>query len=284
MSKKIIYLLIALCTLSAFFILFFAHNHIEGKAHYTPDYTMTDLSSLLDKSSLSDSDYALLFYQTGLSKESIQTILKSAPNPALRLKQYQDNFFNPIDIACTFNSPISKEERIIPASDKKIELAPLQDGDILITSASHTFFWRNGHAALVVDSKSGKTLESVVLGENSSIQTTNKWTGYPNFVILRLKNMTPSLADRIVTTALTYLNDIPYDFTVGILSKKEKTPDQLNGTQCAHLVWEAFILNGYDIDADGGALVTPADILSDENLEIVQIYGVNPDSYVERSR
>lgn len=41
------------------------------------------------------------------------------------------------------------------------------------------------------------------------------------------------------------------------------------GTQCAHLVWAAFDAYGYDIDGDGGWLVTPADFTSSGLLRIV---------------
>jgi hypothetical protein len=46
------------------------------------------------------------------------------------------------------------------------------------------------------------------------------------------------------------------------------------GTHCAHLTWYACARFGYDIDDDGGWIVTPRDIFDSELLEIVQIYGM----------
>jgi uncharacterized protein YycO len=72
------------------------------------------------------------------------------------------------------------------------------------------------------------------------------------------------------------LNNIPYDLVTGIFNSKFKEPGEIDGTQCAHLVWEAFKLYGYDLDSDGGGLVTPNDIANSPLLEVVQVYGVNP--------
>lgn len=48
------------------------------------------------------------------------------------------------------------------------------------------------------------------------------------------------------------------------------------GTQCAHLVWYAYRYFGYDLDSDGGFVVTPDDLYHSDLLELVQIYGIPP--------
>ncbi|MCI8790350.1 MAG: hypothetical protein HFH92_14885 [Lachnospiraceae bacterium] len=48
------------------------------------------------------------------------------------------------------------------------------------------------------------------------------------------------------------------------------------GTQCAHLVWYAYRNFGYDLDSDGGFVVTPDDLYHSDLLELVQIYGIPP--------
>ena len=54
---------------------------------------------------------------------------------------------------------------------------------------------------------------------------------------------------------------------------KYSSIDSVRGTQCAHLVWLAYAAYGYDIDSNGGLIVTPKDIAESELFEVVQIYG-----------
>jgi len=147
----------------------------------------------------------------------------------------------------------------------------------IITKCSHVFGWRNGHAAIIVNAAQGETLESVVLGTNSLVQTTDKWKNYPDFMIFRIKGSSEEFMNEIAQSALINLNNIPYDFTVGILSPKYEKTGEISGTQCSHLVWEAFKLFGYDLDSDSGMIVTPKDIANSPLLEVVQVYGVNPE-------
>lgn len=258
-------------------------SQTESTAHYTPEYEKIDLTPFLQKEELTETDYNILFYQTGLAPVSIQEILSSTTDPIKELIQYQTNFFRKIQVACTPNSIITKEEYAVNKEGRPLivsSIAPFHKGDILITLASHSYGWRNGHGAIIVDADNRKTLEAVVLGENSSLQNADKWTKFPNFALLRLKSSEFEEGDSIANTAITYLNEIPYDFTVGILSPKAKIPSEIRGTQCAHLIWQTYYLHGVDIDSDGGLIVTPYDILKSDKLEVVQIYGMNPEEYM----
>ena len=67
---------------------------------------------------------------------------------------------------------------------------------------------------------------------------------------------------------------ITYDPTVGVLSRKYN--EEIGATQCAHIFWYAFYKHGYDIDSNGGAVVTPKDIANSEYFEVVQVSGFNP--------
>lgn len=264
-------LIIGLCTISTVIT--------EQYAHIAPEYPKQDISAIVQKESFTSADYKLIMQQTGLGKQAIDHICQSDFS-AEKLLLFQKQFFQEITYSCKNNSIISKEESIVDANGKtqyNILLAPLENGDILLTKASHTYGWRNGHAAVVIDAEQGKTLESVVLGTNSCIQDVNKWKKYPNFMILRLKNITSQQQNKIAADAYAYLNNIPYDFTVGLLSAKTEQPGYINGTQCAHLVWQAYQFSGYDLDSDGGIIVTPKDIANSPLLEIVQVYGVNPE-------
>jgi len=252
----------------------------EPDAHFVPDYPKTNIEQILSKNQLAEEDYKTLFCQTGLGKPSIDELRKGNPDSTNVILDFQNNFFKEIDYVCEKNSLISKEESVIDENGNFIngtELVPLHNGYIMITKCSHVFGWRNGHAAIIVNAAQGETLESVVLGTNSLVQTTDKWKNYPDFMIFRIKDSSEELMNEIAQSALKNLNDVPYDLTVGILSPKYEKAGEISGTQCSHLVWEAFKLFGFDLDSDSGMIVTPKDIANSPLLEVVQIYGVNPE-------
>ncbi len=241
--------------------------YIEPMAHISPSAKRIDISYLTEKSvdEFTTEDYAVIFQQTGLGKSAVDSL--SSP---LLLTEYQESYFAEIEYECIMNSPVSFEERI---EDSPVMLAPLEDGDVLITNSSHVFSWRNGHAAIVVDAENGITLEAVVIGKNSKTQDTDKWRHYPNFVILRLKDAKKTERAAIARSAYDYLCNIPYMVTIGIFPAKYSELEIASGTQCAHLVWLAYAAHGYDIDSDKGFIVTPNDILSSDLFEVVQVYG-----------
>lgn len=273
-------LVIATCIILLVGYLAISTALMESDAHIAPDYPRIDIISILSKGQLSESDYESLFYQTGLGKPAINDLREGSLDSTQRILQFQKHLFSEVNYICEKNSPISKEESVIDKNGSYIDgtdLAPLHNGYILITKSSHTYGWRNGHAALVVDAAQGVTLESVVLGTDSCCQDISKWTNYPNFILLRLKDASPELLDKIAKSALNSLNDIPYAFTVGIFSPKFQKVEEINLTHCSHLVWEAFRLFDYDLDSDGGMVVTPKDIANSPYLEVVQVFGVNPE-------
>jgi uncharacterized protein YycO len=266
-------LLIAVLTLIVIAIL------DEDTAHIYPDYPKTDLTPILSKDSLSMADYETIYYQSGLGKPAVDELRARYPDFADRIKRIQDNFFSRVRFACEPNSPISREETLVDENGEPTngtELASVQNGDILVTKSSHTYGWRNGHSAIVVDAANGITLESVVLGTDSTFQDIGKWTRYPNFMLLRLKDAPPELRENIAGTAAECLADIPYDLFAGIFNPKYKPKDKITSTQCSHLVWQSYKFYGYDLDSDGGPLVTPNDIANSPLLEVVQVYGVDP--------
>jgi uncharacterized protein YycO len=252
---------------------------IESDSHIKPDYLPENLLPVLQKKSLSEEDFRQIFYQTGLGQVAVNEILQNSADPVQDIISYQNSFFQDISIVCKKNSIISKQESINTAgnNNKGAQITNLKDGDILITNASHVFGWRNGHAAIVVQGKDRRTLESVVLGTNSSVQSVDDWSSYPNFMVLRLKNTSDDVRQKIAYEAHETLADIPYDFMVGLTSSKFSESNKIKGTQCSHLVWHAFMRFGFDLDSDGGRIVTPKDIANSPLLEIVQVYGVDPD-------
>lgn len=173
-----------------------------------------------------------------------------------------------------------------------------QDGDILVTFSGHLFGWRSGHAGLVIDAEEGKTLEAITIGQNSQIRSLNSWQEYPGFALLRLKGADEEERGEIAAYAAQNLADIPYnllsfcekrtDMENHSRSKAEREPEaeedaskdmsvEYAGTHCAHLVWLAYRHFGYDLDSDGGYVVTPRDLYESDLLELVQIYGISPE-------
>lgn len=188
----------------------------------------------------------------------------------------------------------------------------LEDGDILITFNSHFFGWRNGHAAIVVDAEAGRTLEALMLGRDSAILSVDDWMDRPSFAVLRLSGASKEERAQIAEYAERELVQLPYRLSAGIweaeaydageydagacdtgecnteacdtrayetraeCAETDGGAAELSGTQCAHLIWYAYEQFGYDLDSDGGLLVTPRDLYESPLLEVVQIYGMDP--------
>ena len=273
---------LSLALLAGIVCIFFISGSVaERSAHLSPDYSMTDLTGILSASHLTQADYKTLYYQAGLGKPAVDALLAKGDAGRQEILEIQQAFFAPVQYECTWNSPISKEEHAIGPDGywrPETKLAPLENGDILITKNSHIGGWRNGHAALVVDADNETTLESVVIGRNSKTQDYDKWRTFPSFLVLRLKDTPEEERETIARSAMNNLNDIPYYFPAGVLSPKYQPPGSVTGPQCSHLVWLAYFHFGYDLDSDSGMIVTPKDIANSPLLEIVQIYGVDPDS------
>jgi len=230
-----------------------------------------------------------LFLQTGLGKSSIESIIESNQNYLEELKKYQNNFFAENNYECNRITIITGEERSVDAEgniEGKFEIQGLKDGDILISLSTHSLGWRHGHAAIVVDSKKGTTLESLVLGKDSEYQYYKKWEKYPTFIQLRIKDDVleqigvdrPEAEKKLKDTAESKLYGIPYGLFAGIPFKYVENIDK---THCAHLVWYVYKELGIDIDSDKGIFVTPYDMANSDLLEVVQIYGINPMEYMD---
>ena len=143
----------------------------------------------------------------------------------------------------------------------------IEDGDILVTDSTYCFCYRHGHAALVIDSNKGLTLEAYGIGTDSKYSKISEWERYPHVRVLRLR-APKEIRKKIATDAKRNLLGIPYRLSSGMIDDKDMKGEYW-GTQCAHLVWLAFKKYGYDIDGDGGWLVTPADFIKSELVAVV---------------
>lgn len=260
---------------------------VEHDAHWKPDYEKEDIGTLLDKASLSEEEYMLLFYQTGLSKSAIDTLYMEGREK--ELLKLQELFFAEVEMRCEFNTVISKAEYLVEDGKavKGQDIPVVEDGDILINFNCHVFGWRSGHAAIVTDAQAEQTLEARILGMDSTHLNIDYWEVYPSFAVLRLKNASAEERHAIAGYAEEYLTGVPYHLTAGMSQvhgkekeaagmQKKKSDTSPSGTQCAHLVWYVYNQFGYDLDSDGGRIVTPRDLYDSKLLEIVQIYGLNP--------
>jgi len=265
------------------------------QAHILPNVERIDISILLERAEHTEAELQILSAQTGLHPQSIQKLLDQGRGQELFLIQQQ--YFAPIQLKSLHSTPLTISEVLVDEGGGicyGMPLVDVQEGDILLTKNSRFLGWRNGHAALVVDADKGLLLEAIMPGTDSKISPISKWSTYPSFLVLRLKEEyrnTADLSKQIAAYAERQLVDVPYLLVAGILERslpesmttvkaagqnaeqatmKEKA---LKGTQCAHLVWYAYKQFGIDLDSDSGVIVTPFDIQNSKYLDIIQTYG-----------
>jgi len=256
---------------------FAAEYFADRNFHFTPQYEKIDLFPLLQKLEWTDEDYDVLYHQTGLTKIALND-LKAQPLPGKSwqktVTEIQDAFFFEYhweheDVAITTKRDCSGEN--------PVPVVPLQAGDVLVSACTHSFGWRHGHAALSVDD-SGTLLESISLGTPSMLTVNGQtWFAHSSdFIVLRLKDADKAQRKEIADRAKKSLLEVPYHLTVGIFSKKDQG-ESPKSTHCSHLVWQAYKNCGYDIDANGGAVVSPRDIARSPYFEVIQVFGFDPD-------
>jgi len=252
---------------------------IEPEGYVSPSYDKIDIKPFLLKEALTEEDYKVLFYQTGLGKDAVDELLKNKEKKIDNIIEFQNNFFANKNILCEKIGIITSQESFVDNQGNYkygFNLAPYKNGYVLITKATHSLGWRHGHAGIVTNSEKGETLEAVLLGQSSQYQNINKWKMYPSFIMLKLKDTSVETLNEISNFSKEYMYDEIYGLTIGLTSKKNPDPNNIKGTQCSHLVWYPFKQFGYDIDSDGSWLVTPKDIANSDLFEVVQIYGVDP--------
>lgn len=271
-KRKILYL--GILSVFCASVLFLWTESAERDAHFTPDYEKVDLEAFLEKAELTDEEYAVIFGQTGLAKPGVDELYRlGRQNELLCL---QERFFAPVEYHCSGRYVICRSERLDGEEETAGFLPTVHTGDILITFSGHVFGWRSGHAAIVVDGEKGLTLEAISPGCNSCLCELSHWREYPQFVLLRPKNLTEQECGEIAAYAVENMNDIPYDlFRWAERGNRQGEECKVTGTQCAHLVWAAYYHFGYDLDSDGGSIVTPMDLCRSGLLEMVQAYGID---------
>lgn len=240
--------------------------------HYTPNLPLVNLAPLLAKESFSLDDYNILFEQTGLSQPIIDE-LKLENDFESKILAFQKDYLATIKVSNVYMPPATFCQIVGPSSKGKVKaftLAPYHNGYLLFTNATHTLGWRHGHMGMVVDEIHGLTLEAIKPGTTSCLQNIHKWEYYPTFKMMRLKDTPLEILDNITQYALANLNGLSYNI---LGAKNEYNPQN---THCSLLVWQAFKYFGYDLDSTGGYFVSPKDVACSPLLELLQIYGFDP--------
>ena len=236
--------------------------------HFCPDYEQVDLLPILQKETLSDEDYEVVYRQTGLTKLGVDGFLEYGEID--KILQIQKYFFKPQKVEVNHFNPFTYSEEL----NDLIPMARLEAGDILVTDTVRVSWLRYGHAALVVDPEEGIALESMSPGTKSTYNSVSDFGKIATFMILRPK-VDAETKKELVKYATENLYGLPYRFTLGIFYKK--FPETLRVSQCAHLVWYAYNKFGYDLDSNGGGIVKPQDMACSEHVEVVQAYGFDLD-------
>lgn len=224
-----------------------------------------------EKVTLSETtDYNTFFQQTGLGKDAVDKLRKN--DNWKKIDAVQEAFLAKDSVKCI---PVlgwfTRSDRI--ESSESAPLVDLRPGDILLSFSTHSMGWRHGHAGLVIDEK--QVLECTSWGKDSRIVKSKHWRKYSNYAVLRVKNATINEQQKVAEFAEKYLQGVPYHLSAGFLgAKAPETTEVYFGLQCAYLVWYAWQTFGYDLDSDGGRLVTVKDIWESDLLEIVQVYGM----------
>ncbi len=257
-------------------ILFVWHLIVANTIIYVPDYQQKDISELIKENNLSADDYMTIYRQTGVSPYLAKEMLEREDYE--ELEQLNKLYFQKQEIDKTFIAyPITVEER---NKNQLTPIAKLKKGDILVTFNTHTFGWRHGHCAIVLNENSDTLLEHMSIGEVSCKTALGSWRGYPSFVVLRYKD--EEVAKKAAEYAEKNLLDIPYNILAGVIKKDKSDETAVSSSHCSHIVWQAYKSTGVDIDDNKGIFVTPKDIAMSDELEVIQIYGMNPKKYTDR--
>ena len=239
--------------------------------HWYPDYEKEDISAVLEKETLDEADYALLYAQTGLTKIGVDGILQENPaSGKAKMLKIQDFYIKKHTVSCDRFNPYTYSETI----EAHAPLGHLEDGDIIVSATTHVSGFRLGHAALIIDGKNERMAEAFGPGSKSEITSVHSFTNLADFMILRPK-FDKEFREQVAAYAKDNMIGADYNFSIGILSKKYNE-EKFTRTQCAHLVWYAYRHFGVDLDSNGGLVVTPPEIANSPYVEVVQIFGFDP--------
>lgn len=239
--------------------------------HWRPNYAKEDISQLIVKEALTEEDYRLLYRQTGLTRLGVDG-LRNKGN-AKRILEVQESYFETAELEVLNFTMFTNIDYI----DHSIVFGDLQEGDIVVSACTYVSGFRFGHSALVVDGENEIILECYSLGTYSKLERLGVSMGsLANAMVLRPK-LDESVRRNVADRAASELLGIPYFMFTGVFSPKYT--ERLERTQCTHIIWYAYKkYAGVDLDGNGGLVVKPRDIFRSEQMELVQVYGFNPET------
>lgn len=237
---------------------------------YHPTVEKAEIEPILRKESLTSEDYALLYRQTGVSAIGIDRARTHGESGIRRILLIQSAYFSQKKIKHDNFAPLMCTDFV---TGNDIPHIYLEDGDILVTASTHFSAFRMGHAGIVTNGIREDILQAEAYGANSCIGEPGDFTDHASFLILRPKADSDTVA-AVVDYAKKNLVGIPYNAFAGIFTNKES----IQSTQCAHLIWYAFHLFGVELTDPGKSLILPFDLANSDALEVVQVYGFDPDT------
>ena len=269
---------VVLAVLIVFFSADFILSEITDKKAYEDavrnDEKWTEIINKIENNiSLTESDYEEIFIQSGLGKPAVDKLLTD--DRFDEIEGYRDYYISDKDYYCYRKGVFACHESITDSNGEKIYnpyFADLQDGDIILTLSIHSLGWRHGHATIVTDAENGEGVQAVMIGEKSNTSLVSSWAKYPLVAVLRPKNVDEETRNEVADFAQDNLKGLRYSLFGGIFTGRDMQQVP-KATQCAHLVWYAYMACGVDIAPESGRIITPKDFLGSENLEIVQVYG-----------
>lgn len=238
---------------------------------WRPDYEMlseTEMRDLLGKDELTDEDYERLYAQTGLTKIGIDRALAKGAAGVQRILDIQENYFKDFEIINDKFAPYVCTDRL----NGSAKAVYLENGDVVVTSSTHISFYRMGHAGLVTDGALNQVAEAMAYGTPTYLGNISDFTSRITFMIFSPK-ADQSTKDQVAEFTKTLVGTEYAAFT-GVFTDK----NSISRTQCAHLVWYAYQQYGIDLDYDGGLMVTPYDLANSPNMELVQVFGFDPET------
>lgn len=249
--------------------LFTQHVIAHSKEPFTPDvYGRVDINE--------NTDLKTIFLQTGIGENTSKKMIEDGRFD--EILEAQDLFFANDKVVCSsMIKGLTREERL---DNEIIPFYALQPGDILVTLSTHSFGWRHGHAAIVLDET--RTVESISMLYNSSIENNYFWQDYSNFAVLRVKNISFEEGKRVADFTEKNLVNRRYSLFSGLgIDKSPDVNSKEFALHCSYLAWYAWKVFNVDLDSDGGRVVTTFDILHSDKVEIVQLYGMDPREFID---
>ena len=247
----------------------------ERNSATPPATEKVDLSDILQKETLTEQDYTILWEQTGLGETILRSLWKDSDEKEILLAE-QDRFFNAPENTCISLALFSKSE-IITKRENYYPLYDLQPGDVLLTKSTHTLCYRHGHSALYIGD--GEIIEAAAIGLPTNTTQAELWGQYPSGIHLRLKESAANKrgTDRktLGAQAAEYAKEELLDDKYHLLSGAFGIGTETNHTQCAHLIYAAYQSCGVEVSANEFP-VTPHSLLENGQFEILRYWGFDP--------